>query len=274
MCEERGQCYPPVMLGRVKLGETSLSFVRGGIRIDERWGTPFPTEQATAEVAMPDTFDALETCVSEIRGPREVSDPGSITIAHDRSARTWLYGFAWSRLRIDGRSVGSLCGPSAKTFLLSSGVHRITIRVVRLFNFFGYPESRVIEQRIELGAGEELRLILGMDREFKRALEVFQFRKALYKGVAALGAVAIAFLVWYLQPFLLALVTEIVIRFELDERSIPTLYKLVSHRGTAATFAVIYYYVMLTLLFRVIAPVVFGRTRTTPATSYVLVQTD
>jgi hypothetical protein len=223
---------------------------------------------------MPDTFDALGACVSEIRGPREASHPGSVTIAHDRTARTWLYGLAWSRLRIDGRSAGSLCGPSAKTFLLNSGSHRINIRVVRLFNFFGYPGSRVVEQRIELGAGEELRLVLGMVQEFKRSLQVVQFRKVLHSIVATVGAVAIALLAWYFQPILLAFVTEIVIRFELDERTIPTLYKFVRTPSSAASVAVIFYYVMLTFVFRVIPTVAPRRTSTAPATSYVLVPAE
>jgi hypothetical protein len=225
---------------------------------------------------MPDHFEAIGARMREIRGSREVSQAASITIAHDATARTWLYGLARSRLLVDGRPVGSLCGRSAcKTIPLEPGEHRINVRVERSFNFFCYPGKRLDEQRIELAAGEELKLTLGMDQEFKRSFVRSQFQHILFLVLASIVALEIGVLAWAHQPVLMEAVTAIVIRFELDERTIPILYRLVRTPGSSAFYAVISYCVMLVLL---LCPIRLflarQRRRALPGTSYVLIRDE
>jgi hypothetical protein len=183
-----------------------LSFVRGGIRIGERDQQEALLLQDPAEVAMPDTFDAVCETVRRVRASNtRPVDHAAISIVPDKSIDA--NALSDLVLRVGGRRIGRLASLCKKPLSVFPGPYNVTISNRR-------TRMTLATLLVEPGPREHVRLVVRLDHEASRALSRHRRHMLWIPVLVTAFSLAGGVLAWFLAPALSEVFSNVLAVFD------------------------------------------------------------
>lgn len=182
---------------------------------------------------MPDAFDVLCDRVRTLReGWGEIERASLVFVAGIGIGEPGMHRV---RVRVDGRPA-AVVGSKGLSVSVEPGARRIRVRFSR-WTGLKIEKTETILRSVEVGPGDRVVLVCGMDREAGRAwadYEAHHKRRLHLWLLSSMAATAAGFLLF---PMLRGAVATLVTRLNFDGRAMRLAYLSVRSRGHAAGFA-------------------------------------